>query len=225
MVEENGVVSFTSQEDEELRRILNQMASDGRTFEMHLKENREGYERFAYDLGLAYYYDYEGEGSKSYGVKWLNIAAESEALPEAYRERALRLGTIGAYYSQIGQVNRAGDAKVSYKDYWEDLKELSSGNLVQLDNAVTALRMYQELVSQIHGRALEFLQAGISREELEEQLMGIEKHLKEDFINTDWDGPGLKEMRNRLIYLLREAHHQVEVAYERRDIWSMRNDY
>lgn len=225
MVEENGVVSFTSQEDEELRRILNQMASDGRTFEMHLKENREGYERFAYDLGLAYYYDYEGEGSKSYGVKWLNIAAESEALPEAYRERALRLGTIGAYYSQIGQVNRAGDAKVSYKDYWEDLKELSSGNLVQLDNAVTALRMYQELASQIYGRALEFLQAGISREELEEQLMGIEKHLKEDFINTDWDGPGLKEMRNRLIYLLREAHHQVEAAYERRDIWSMRNDY
>ena len=213
-VGKDGTVTFTCQEDEELRRILNQMTSDGRTFEMCLKENREGYERFAYELGLAYYYDYEREGSKNYAVKWLNIAAESEILPEMSRDRALRLGTIGTYYSQIGQVNRAGDEKVSYEDYWEDLTKLSSGNLVQLDNAVTALRMYQELASQIYGRTLEFRQAGISGEELKEQLEKIEKHLREDFTNTDWDGPGLKEMRNRLTYLIKEARHQVKIVYE-----------
>ncbi len=213
-VGKDGTVTFTCQEDEELRRILNQMTSDGRTFEMCLKENREGYERFAYELGLAYYYDYEREGSKNYAVKWLNIAAESEILPEMSRDRALRLGTIGTYYSQIGQVNRAGDEKVSYEDYWEDLTKLSSGNLVQLDNAVTALRMYQELASQIYGRTLEFRQAGISGEELKEQLEKIEKHLREDFTNTDWDGPGLKEMRNRLTYLIKEARHQVQIVYE-----------
>lgn len=168
----------------------------------------------AYELGLAYYYDYEGEGNKSYGVKWLNIAAEGDTLPKACRERALRLGTIGAYYSQIGQVNRAGDAKVSYQDYWRDLTSLASGNLVRLDNAVTALRMYQELASQIHGRALEFRYAGISKEEMEEELKKLQKHLEEDFTDVDWREPGLEEMKSRLIYLLGEAKRQLDAVYE-----------
>lgn len=215
-VEKDGTVSFTRQEDEEFRRILNEKASDGRTFEMHLKENQPGYERLAYELGLAYFYDYEGGGSKSYAVKWLNIAAESETLSQSFRERALRLGAIGTYYSQIGQVNRAGDTKVSYADYWRDLTELASGNLVQLDNAVTALRMYQELASQIYGRTLEFRQAGVSREDMEEQLFMIQKHLREDFKDNDWERPGAEEMRSRLTYLLREARCQVQIAYGER---------
>lgn len=211
--EGDGTVSFTREEDEQLRRILNQKTADGKTYETHLKENREGYERLAYELGLAYYYDYEGEGNKSYGVKWLNIAAEGGTLPEACRERALRLGTIGAYYSRIGQVSRAGDIKVSYEDYWRDLTSLAAGNLVQLDNAVTALRMYQELASQIHGRAPEFLQAGISKEEMEEELAEIRQHLREDFESADWREPELKEMRRRLMYLIEEAEKQLDMIY------------
>lgn len=213
-VEADGTVIFTRQEDETLRRILNQKASDGKSFEMHLRENREGYERLAYELGLAYFYDYEGEGNKSYAVKWLAIAAESQVLPQSARERARRLGTISSYYSQIGQVNRAGDAKISYEDYWRDLTELSSGNLVQIDNAVTALRMYQELASQIYGRALEFRRAGIQKEELEGQISEIYKHLREDFLDIDWKEPGLEEMRKRLNYLLQEAGYQIQVTYE-----------
>ena len=177
---------------------------------MPLTETREGYERLAYELGLAYYYDYEGEGSKSYGVKWLNIAAGSGTLPEACRERALRLGTIGAYYSQLGQVNRAGDEKLSYEDYWEDLTALASGNLVRLDNAVTALRMYQELAAQIHGHALEFLQAGISKGEMEEELGKIRQHLKTDFAGVNWE-EGLREMQSRLMMLLQEAERQLDM--------------
>lgn len=209
-VEEDGAVSFTREEDERLRAILNQRTAEGKTYEMHLKENREGYERLAYELGLAYYYDYEGEGSKSYGVKWLNIAAGSGTLPEACRERALRLGTIGAYYSQLGQVNRAGDEKLSYEDYWEDLTALASGNLVRLDNAVTALRMYQELAAQIHGHALEFLQAGISKGEMEEELGKIRQHLKTDFAGVNWE-EGLREMQSRLMMLLQEAERQLDM--------------
>lgn len=214
---ENGEISFTRQEDEKLREILSQRTLDGKTFEMHLKENREGYERLAYELGLAYYYDYEKVGNKNYALKWLKIAAESKSLPENARKRAKRLGTIGNYYSQIGQVNRAGDKKISYRDYWKDLTELSTGNLVLQDNAVTALRMYQELASQIHGRALEFRQEGITKEELEAQLIQIQQHLDEDFIDTDWSSSGLEEMKSRLIYLLGAGWKQIQVVYEGRD--------
>ncbi len=212
-VEEDGMVCFTKEEDEQLRAIFNQRTADGKTCEMHLKKNRKGYERVAYELGLAYYYDYEGEGNKGYGIKWLNIAAGGNTLPDACRERALRLGTIGAYYSQIGQVNRAGDAKISYADYWRDLTALASGNLVRLDNAVTALRTYQELAAQIHGRALEFRQAGISKDEMEEELRKIRQHLEEDFLDVNWDVPGLEEMRDRLVFLLEESGRQLDMVY------------
>ena len=113
-------------------------------------------------------------------------------------------------------MNRSGDAGVSYGDYWKDLTALSEGNLVQLDNAVTALRMYQELAAQIHGRALEFRQAGIGKAELKDELASIREHLRTDFSEEDWDKPGLKEMRTRLTYLLTEAGRQVELAYEER---------
>lgn len=215
-VELDGRISFTREEDEKLRELLNQRAADGKTYEMHLKENREGYERLAYELGLAYFYDYEGSGNKRYGVKWLNIAAQGDTLPEACRERALRLGTIGEYYSQIGQVNKAGDAKISYEAYWRELTYLSDGNLVQLDNAVTALRVYQELASQICGRTLEFRQAGILREELEEQISKIRKHLSEDFMDTSWEEPGLEEMRDRLVFMLGESERQIRLVFEER---------
>lgn len=213
---EEGSVSFTKEEDALFRKLLNREASDGRTFEMHLKGNPAGYERLAYALGLAYYYDYEAEGNKNYAVKWLNAAAASQTLPEACRERALRLGKIGEYYSRIGQRNRAGDLAVSYSEYWEDLTVLARGNLLQKDNAVTALRMYQELASQIHSRTLEFRQAGIEREELEEQLFLIQTHLREDFTETDWEETGLDKMRRRLEELLLEAKRQVAAVYDKK---------
>lgn len=212
--EEDGLASFDKEEDAHLRRLLGQKASDGRTFETHLKKNQAGYDRLAYTLGLAYYYDYEGEGNKSYAAKWLNIAAMSGTLPQVCRERALRLGKIGEYYSRIGQIDRAGDLAVSYGDYWEDLVSLTEGNILELDNAVTALRMYQELASQIHSRTIEFQQAGVTREEMEEQLNGIWRHLKEDFAKDCCGGAGFEKMRADLEKLLREARRQIEAVYK-----------
>ena len=211
---EDGSVTFTKEEDICLRELLGRKASDGRTFEAHLKGNAAGYGRLAYALGLAYYYDYEGEGNKNYAVKWLNAAAASRTLPEVCRERALRLGKIGAYYSRVGQRNRAGDLAVSYGEYWKDLTGLTEGNLLREDNAVTALRMYQELASQIHSRTLEFRQAGIEREELTAQLRKIQTHLREDFTEADWEGLGLERTRLRLEELLLEAERQVAAVYE-----------
>ena len=74
--------------------------------------------------------------------------------------------------------------------------------------------MYQELASQIHGRALEFRYAGIPKEEMEEELKKLQKHLEEDFTDVDWREPGLEEMKSRLIYLLGETKRQLDAVYE-----------
>lgn len=214
---EQGSVSFDEMEDESLRCILYETDESGRTFESRLKERQAEYERLAYELGLAYYYYYEEEGNKAYAVKWLQIAAASGTLPVQQRERARRLGTIAGYYAQLGSVNKAGDASVSYGDYWRDLRELSAGNLVELDNVVTALRMYQEEASLIFTRAKELKDSGVTREELLGELSYIEEKLKTDVAGALPEEGEFEEMQGRLRILLQEAREQAETVYSVRE--------
>ena len=78
---------------------------------------------------------------------------------ENQTERARRLCLIAGYYSEIGLADAAGDAYVSFRDYWDDLTELTKGSLVEEDNERTALVMYGELTGQIASRAYEFRDA------------------------------------------------------------------
>ena len=210
---ENGAVSLDREEDEELRSLLGRTDAEGRTYESLLKENAEEYGRLAYELGLAYYYYYETEGNKTYAVKWLDAAAQSQTLPGKERVRAERLGTIAGYYTQIGLIDKAGDSTVSYLDYWNQLTELTAGNLVDEDNAMTALRMYQELAGQLYTRAPEFAAAGVSREQMKEQLAGIRKHLQTDFLEVDLKEQGLEEMEQSLEQLTAQAEEQVDAVF------------
>ena len=93
---------------------------------------------FSYQLGMAYFYNYEGTGNKQLSAYWLKKAAEGE-LPESQTARAERLGAIADYYTSLGMIDKTGDSKVSFKDYWADLISVSEGNIVKDDNANTAL--------------------------------------------------------------------------------------
>lgn len=210
---EEGVVNLDAGEDEILRGILNSVTGSGQTYEGVLKEQREEYDRLAYQLGLAYYYYYEQEGNKAYAVKWLRTAAASGILPAQQVERAKRLGIIAGYYSEIGSLNKAGDASVSYLDYWRDLTALSKGNLVELDNVVTALRMYQEVACQIYTRTRELKNSGVEQQELEAELFYIKQKLATEVAEADPEAQGLGEMVEKLETLLKDAGTQVEAAY------------
>ena len=79
-------------------------------------------------------------------------------------------------------MDEAGDVKVSYLDYWKDLTGASQGNLVEEDNARTAVVMYEELLSQIITKTTEFKEAGVEKEEMQRQIEAMEHHLEEDFL-------------------------------------------
>ncbi len=213
-VEEDGRVCFSKEDERYLRGLFQTEVSGGKTREMVLKENPEEYDLVSYRLGLAYYYDYEGEGKKPYALKWLLTAAESETLPEECRERARRLGAIAGYYARLGVMDKAGDLQISYLDYWRDLKGLTEGNVAELDNPVTALRIYRELAGQVAGRGGEFRKAGIPQKEIEEKLREIREHLEGDFTKKDWEQPGLWQMRLEVEGLLQEAARQTAAANE-----------
>lgn len=173
---------LTVQESERLRSVLISYGDRTQTNEALFQKNRGGYDRFAYAAGIAYYYKYEDKSNKKNARNYLMIAASSDSLESGKKERAMRLGLIADYYSGIGMMDEAGDESITCRDYWDDLVVLSAGNLAEEDNERTALVMYEELVSQMMLRAMEFRESGVQKEEMLTQLREIKKHLDTDFV-------------------------------------------
>lgn len=176
---------LTSEESEQLRSILIEYGNGKQTNERAFQENSKEYGQFAYEAGIAYFYKFEEKTNKKNAKGYFEIASNWETLSEKQRERAKRLYAIADYYSGIGMIDEAGDASITYLDYWNDLVSLSEGNLVEADNERTALVMYEELVSQVFSRAVEFKNAGVIEEDILSQLELIDEHLKTDFLNMD----------------------------------------
>lgn len=196
--------NFSADEADELRSIL--IKTQGKnTFEQILAQDADSYSLFAYRLGLAYYYSYEGEGNKQQSAYWFNKAAEGN-LNDNQLERAKRLGAIASYYVNLGAVDKTGDITVSYKDYWDDLVAVCEGNITESDNANTALAIYKEMTSQICANANQFKKAGVSTSDMQLQLMNIEKHLKSDIKGTD------AEVSERVVELEQELSTNIEKA-------------
>lgn len=176
---------LTREESEAFREVLIDYGNGKANNENVFKSNTEGYEKFAYDAGIAYYYKFEEKSNKKNAKGYFGIAKESNYLEQKQIERAKRLYAISSYYSMIGIADETGDASVTYRDYWNDLTALSEGNLVEADNERTALIMYQELVSQVVSRAADFKQDGVTGEEMLAQMNSIRKHLQSDFSNLN----------------------------------------
>lgn len=99
---------------------------------------------------------------------------------------------IAGYYTRIGLVDAAGDDLVDYKQYWEDLVEVSAGNIVMTDNERTAVVVYEELIGQVLFHGESFLEAGVEEDRIREQLAQVRTHLQQDYRK----GPG----RSRCIF-------------------------
>ena len=181
---------LTSEESEKLREILiGRTEGSQETYQEQFRNsNPEGYLQFAYEAGLSYYYRFEERGNKKNAKAYFEYVKDNGAgyqLEASKIARAERLYKIANYYSQIGIPDAAGDEDTSFGDYWEDLTAISEGNLVEADNPTTALVVYRELAVQIVTNTVAFKSAGITREQMEEQLENIKARLKSDFKNVN----------------------------------------
>ena len=177
--------NLSPEEDAQLRQLLITSYDGKNTYEQMLASNAQAYDDFAYRLGLAYFYCYDGSGNKPMASKWLTIAQNSETLSQNRKDRAQRLGRIADYYARIGRESKSGDATVSYADYWKDLKQITAGDIAKTDNSTTALMVYKEMVSQIYSNANNFKKDGITYEDMKAQLDNISKRLQTDITITD----------------------------------------
>lgn len=200
---------LTGEESELLREILLDYGNGKETNETVLKRNRKAYEQFSYDAGIIYYYKYEDKSNKKQAKSYFETAGSAVYLEKQQVERAKRLYVICEYYSRIGIPDNTGDETVTYQEYWNDLVKLSEGNLVQEDNAKTALLMYEELLSQMISMAAEFRESGVTREDMEQQISNIRKHLRTDFT----DGSEVTEEIRQLFKNADQAERRVRSAF------------
>lgn len=105
-------------------------------------------------------------------------------------------------------MDAAGDDLVDYKQYWEDLVEVSAGNIVMTDNERTAVVVYEELIGQVLFHGESFLDAGVGVDRIREQLAQIRTHLQQDFTGKDLGGAdAFLEIKDRLIQQMEEAEY------------------
>lgn len=176
---------LTTEEDELLRRLLLTSYDKNRTYEDLLRTNQAGYGRFAYKLGIAYFYSYEESGNKTLALKWLDTAADCVELDENQTYRARILAGIATYYSRIGRESKSGDVTIGYREYWDDLVEVVAGNIAQEDNVITALIVYREMAYQMYVNTVHFKDAGVTKEEMLQQITVIEAGLQAQTETSD----------------------------------------
>lgn len=202
--------TFSKEESDTMTQILNTYVN-GKTCEDALSRTAD-YGEFSYEMGLAYFYCYEGSGNKAMASPYFEIAAQDEALEESKGERATRLAKVSSYYNKLGKQSKSGDAEISYAQYWEDMDEATKDNIIEIDNAKTACVMYQELSYQIRMHANDFKRAGIKEDALSNKLAGIEAHLDTDL--TESERTKYQDLIETIKSNIREAREAVLIAYE-----------
>lgn len=199
---------FTQEEDVQMKEILGYTGSGNRTNESYLESNQEAYDEFSFQMGLAYFYYYGEEGNKPMSQSWFETAAESDSLEPNKVERAKRFAKIAGYSQGLDTRDLAGDSEVSYADYWDDMVELTSGDLTAIDNEQTALVMYKEMVYQIYKNALNFRQAGVTEREMLDQLQSIRSTLMSGFASDN-----VAAAKSEILDSIEEAETQVNAAF------------
>ena len=213
-----SVCFFSEKEEKFIREMLGITKEGNKRNEEYLKSRKREYESFAYTLGLAYFYSYNGTGNKAAAEKWLKIAGEgkpSQGLQEAEIIRAQKLWKIASYYDRLGMYHQGGDVRISYKDYWEDLTEIVKHEKKNRYKSKDLLFTYKEILSQMITSAFQFARAGVAKAEMERQLREIEEGLdamkiEKGSANAVYE----EEMKRNLCENLSAAHHSIEAAFD-----------
>ncbi|MDE6434721.1 MAG: serine/threonine protein kinase [Lachnospiraceae bacterium] len=179
---------FDDYESERIREIIPAHIDD-------LEKNKETYVQLAYELGMMYfYYSEQGQDTQN-ALKWLNIAVGNQAeniseedvngiLGSKKAVRAKNLFHIAQYYQSLGVLNKEGDYEGDYYNLWNDLSSVMTPDLREEDNNVTALVMYNFMVSQIQQNAQHFRDAGVEQNEMENMLDMIQNNTQYNMNNS-----------------------------------------
>ena len=207
---------FNRDETAEMTAILGYKGTGNRTNESYFERNKEGYDEFAFRMGVYYFYYYEGGGSagKSMAQPWFEKAQKGTTLDADKLQLAERFAKISGYYASLDSSYETGyGSSASYGDYWTDLTNLTDGDISKVVNTKTAVAIYEELIARINENAVDFKRAGVTKDQMMDKLSNTKTRLEmlqNEISQSDetWDG---------VLDSISAAEHQVNVAFSGRD--------
>lgn len=207
---------FNRDETAEMTAILGYKGTGNRTNESYFERNKEGYDEFAFRMGVYYFYYYEGGGSagKSMAQPWFEKAQKGTTLDADKLQFAERFAKISGYYASLDSSDETGyGSSASYGDYWTDLTNLTDGDISKVVNTKTAVAIYEELIARINENAVDFKRAGVTKDQMMDKLSNTKTRLEmlqNEISQSDetWDG---------VLDSISAAEHQVNVAFSGRD--------
>lgn len=207
---------FNRDETAEMTAILGYKGTGNRTNESYFERNKEGYDEFAFRMGVYYFYYYEGGGSagKSMAQPWFEKAQKGTTLDADKLQLAERFAKISGYYASLDSSDETGyGSSASYGDYWTDLTNLTDGDISKVVNTKTAVAIYEELIARINENAVDFKRAGVTEDQMMDKLSNTKTRLEmlqNEISQSDetWDG---------VLDSISAAEHQVNVAFSGRD--------
>lgn len=207
---------FNRDETAEMTAILGYKGIGNRTNESYFERNKEGYDEFAFRMGVYYFYYYEGGGSagKSMAQPWFEKAQKGTTLDADKLQLAERFAKISGYYASLDSSDETGyGSSASYGDYWTDLTNLTDGDISKVVNTKTAVAIYEELIARINENAVDFKRAGVTKDQMMDKLSNTKTRLEmlqNEISQSDetWD---------EVLDSISAAEHQVSVAFSGRD--------
>ena len=207
---------FNRDETAEMTAILGYKGTGNRTNESYFERNKEGYDEFAFRMGVYYFYYYEGGGSagKSMAQPWFEKAQKGTTLDADKLQLAERFAKISGYYASLDSSDETGyGSSASYGDYWTDLTNLTDGDISKVVNTKTAVAIYEELIARINENAVDFKRAGVTKDQMMDKLSNTKTRLEmlqNEISQSDetWD---------EVLDSISAAEHQVSVAFSGRD--------
>lgn len=203
---------FTDDESKELISILNTKYSGNKTNEEMLQGNASGYAKFAYEMGKAYWYNYGSSDSEVVGqvtlaTRWFNkVQLLKDKSNNNEYENAKIYAKIGDYYTKLGTVDKAGDATVSYADYWNDLKSLYEE---PTDNQITRLYMMRSILYSLFKYTKEFKEANVSQK----SIMEFVNRISQDAAAVNADSDRAKELLNDIEQYVKQVDAKINGTY------------
>ena len=207
---------FNRDETAEMTAILGYKGTGNRTNESYFERNKEGYDEFAFRMGVYYFYYYEGGGSagKSMAQPWFEKAQKGTTLDADKLQLAERFAKISGYYASLDSSDETGyGSSASYGDYWTDLTNLTDGDISKVVNTKTAVAIYEELIARINENSVDFKRAGVTKDQMMDKLSNTKTRLEmlqNEISQSDetWD---------EVLDSISAAEHQVSVAFSGRD--------
>lgn len=135
--------------------------------------------KFAYDLGIAYWYFYEGSGGRTAAAGWFAKAVHS-ANPEEEQSGWVREAEIyeriGSYYEKLGKQDITGEEAADSAVYWKDLSQLCQikTETVQGEEVeIVRKNLMEERLNLLIFESARLREAGIKRKELRKAVREI----------------------------------------------------